>query len=36
MEIADGVRVKVNRGSILTSAVEAKKKAEASEKPAGG
>lgn len=36
MEIAEGVRIKVNRGSILTSVVEAKKKAEASEKPAGG
>ncbi|HHO48090.1 MAG TPA: preprotein translocase subunit YajC [Desulfobacteraceae bacterium] len=36
MEIAEGVRIKVNRSSILTSAVDAKKKVEASEKPAGG
>lgn len=36
MEIADGVRIKVNRGSILTSAVEARKKAEAPEKSGGG
>jgi len=36
MEIADGVRIKVNRASILTSAQDAKKQAEAPAKPAGG
>ena len=36
MEIAEGVRIKVNRGSILNSAVEAKKKGEAPEKSSGG
>lgn len=36
MEIADNVRVKVNRASILTSAQDAKNKAEAPAKPAGG
>jgi len=36
MEIAEGVRIKVNRSSILTSAADVKKRVEAPEKPAGG
>lgn len=36
LEVADGVRVKVNRPSILSSAVEAKKQAEVADKPSGG
>ena len=36
MEIADGVRIKVNRSSVLTSAAEAKKQAEAPKKSSGG
>jgi len=36
MEIADGVRIKINRASVLTSATDAKKQAEAPGKPAGG
>ena len=36
MEIAEGVRIKVNRSSVLTSATEAKKQGEAPAKPSGG
>ena len=36
LEIADGVRIKINRGSILTSAAEVKKQGEAPVKSSGG
>jgi len=36
LEIADGVRIKVNRSAILTSAADAKKQAEAPAKSSGG
>ena len=36
LEIADGVRIKVNRSSVLTSAADAKKQAEAPTKSGGG
>ncbi|MDW7771464.1 MAG: preprotein translocase subunit YajC [Desulfobulbaceae bacterium] len=36
VEVADGVRIKVNRPSILTSAAEARKQTEAPAKPSGG
>ncbi|MFZ5798445.1 MAG: preprotein translocase subunit YajC [Desulfobulbus sp.] len=36
LEIADGVRVKLSRGSILSSASDAKQQSEAPVKPSGG
>lgn len=36
LEIAEGVRIKINRGSIQDSAAEAKKQAEAPAKTSGG
>lgn len=36
MEIADGVRVKVNRPSVLSSSADASKKLETADKPSGG
>lgn len=36
LEIAEGVRIKVNKPSILSSASEAKKRVEAADKPSGG
>ncbi len=36
MEVADGVRIKVSRASIATSAAEAKKQGEAPAKSSGG
>ncbi len=36
LEIAEGVRIKINRGSILSSAAEARKQADAPAKSGGG
>lgn len=36
LEIADGVRIKVNRPSVLASAADATKQADAIDKPSGG
>ncbi len=36
LEIADGIRIKVNRPSILASAADATKQAETADKPSGG
>lgn len=36
IEIADGVRIKVNRPSVLASAADATKQAETLDKPSGG
>jgi preprotein translocase subunit YajC len=36
VEIAEGIRIKVNRPSILGSATDAKKQAETANKPSGG
>ena len=36
LEIADGVRIKVNRPSVLASAADATKVAETADKPSGG
>lgn len=36
LEIADGVRIKVNKPSVLSSAAEARKQVETADKPSGG